>query len=357
MRLAATLFMATAVFLTHSHAAAQPAPAPRFRIAHLRADPESPVDAAAFDRFRDFAATSAPAVRDALRAEGLADDIAILSADTPQILSEWMAQEQADAVFCPATTLRAAAPGAYDVAFQTRRRRDNASPAGDRVWQRGVLMARTGSPLARAAAGFTAPAPTSSAPAPSAAFAAALAGRPVAMVAPGSAAGHVYPWLKLAELTSNTLPVPSDILFCGSPEEVVKAVTNGIADLGACPEGVMEDVMARAGAADGVDLLTTPPLRVIARTGALPTDPVAFRARFRPVGGPSGRDSPVGREMREALRRFFALDPALPQLVPSSADRFEALAADMARMDALATDRDRAAAAAPPALNSARPRP
>lgn len=307
-----------------SAAAAGQEPGRLFIIGHLRGDPESPLDATVFDRLRDFL-LGLPAIRTAMAQEGVSG-IEVQSADSVNILIDWMNQEQVDLAFAPAVAFTRQT-GDYDAVFQLRRpRRDIIDPRGDRVVHRGVIFVNNRSRL------FRAPRPGPELTdylrreLPS-----YLATHPVAFVSSFSAAGYFYPHLRLADLTSNTQP--QSYFFCGSPEEVVKSVINGVAEIGACDEGVIEEVLGSGpeGLLDAKDRL----VRVILETSTIPTDPVALRARWHPRAG-----SVLGAEIRNGLRAFFERHPEFPRLVSSSRERFDELQESLERFHELGRERE-----------------
>ncbi len=321
--------------------------APRlFIIGHLRADPESPLDAAAFDRLRAFL-LDLPSVREAMVKERV-ESIEIQSADSENVLVDWMNQEQVDLVFPPAMAF-IRQDGQYDPVYQlSRPGRDIVSPSGDRVVHRGVVFVNNRSPLFRAFSGRISEAALREA------LPRYLAGRSVAFVSSYSAAGYYYPYIRLAELTSNTQP--QSAVFCGSSEEVVKSVLNGVYEIGACDQGVIEKVLASGppGLKEQRDKL----LRVILETDAIPTDPVAFHFRWHPRTGQNGRPSPLGREIRSGIQAFFDMNRDLPRLLPSSDDRYDELEQSRERFNELVRDRESRTSAAPfPSITRTAARP
>ncbi|MCX7018376.1 MAG: PhnD/SsuA/transferrin family substrate-binding protein [bacterium] len=265
-----------------------------FRIGHITGDPESPLGGDVLYALRD-ALVSSPLVQQAMR-EANVGAIAVLSSDSHQDLIQRMDQNEFDLVFCSSVDF-VQQNGDYEAVFQLRRPRDSFDPNGGRVFHRGVVFVNNRSPLF-------------SDEITSDRLGAYLSGREIAMVGSFSAAGYIYPLLKIAALPGQRPPPIS--MFCDSSEEVVKNVVNGAAEIGACDGGVIEEVLARNGLAEERNRL----VRIVMETDPIPTEPVALRANWLPRG------SAFGRELRDALRQFFARDNKLPRLQNSSRDKF-----------------------------------
>jgi ABC-type phosphate/phosphonate transport system substrate-binding protein len=280
----------------------------RFRIGYLRSDPESRLGSASLYNLRDQL-LSQEGFRRELGGAGF-DSVDILSSDSHEDLVQRMGQNEFDLVFCTAKDF-VSQKGDYEVVFQVRRPGDAFDARGQRVFHKGIVFVNNRSPL------FTASQPLQL-------LAGRLAAGPVAMVSSYSAAGYVYPSLKLAAHTSSTLP--SRILFCGSSEEVVKHVINGVSEIGACDAGVLEEVLRQGGIAGRQDEL----VRVILETDPIPTDPVVFRSIHVP------RVSPLGRQLQDAMRALFARDAALPRLESSSNGKYEDMRRNIAAFEAMA---------------------
>jgi ABC-type phosphate/phosphonate transport system substrate-binding protein len=236
--------------------------------------------------------------------------IDLLSSDSHEDLVQRMGQDEFDIVFCTAKDF-VSQRGGYEVVFQLRRPGDAYDARGQRVFHKGVVIVNNRSPL------FGAPQPAQG-------IAERLSAGAIAMVSSYSAAGYVYPCLKLAAQTSDTLP--SRILFCGSSEEVVKHVVNGITEIGACDAGVLEEVLRQSGIGEYQHDL----VRVIMETDPIPTDPVVFRLAHMP------RVSALGREMQDAMRAVFAREAGLPRLESSSSAKYEDLRRNISAFEAMA---------------------
>lgn len=274
-----------------------------FRIGYVRGDAEALVRPSVFHEMRDWL-LAAPEVQRGMQREGISE-IALLAADSHENLIQRMEAGEFDVVFCTARDF-VIQNGPYEVIFQLRRPQDTFDPRGDRVFHRGVVFVNNRSPL------FTGQLTS--------ARLSEFFGSLDAMAVVGSAAGYDYPLLKIASLTSGTLP--RRILFCDSSQEVVKSVINGVAGAGACDAGVIEQVLRENGLEKQQDKL----VRVVLNTDPIPTDPVAINQAWLPAG------SRFGREVRDALKKFFARpEPGLPRLENASSSRYADLRENIAR--------------------------
>jgi ABC-type phosphate/phosphonate transport system substrate-binding protein len=236
------------------------------------------------------------------------DDIVFQASDSHQSLRDWwMSQNQVDLAFCSAVDF-VLQRGNYQPLFQFRGHSYNTG--GNPHFHRGVIFVNNRSSF------FTSELPASI-------LGRALAGREIAMVG-HSAAGYFYPSLKLASLTSNTLPRRP--VFCGSSEEVVKYVISGITEAGACEKTVLQQVLHQHG------LIQSEVVRVILETDLIPTDPVAIQERWLP------RKSLLGRELKKALREFFRRpEHGLPRLEDTNADAYADIRENLKKFQGLAS--------------------
>jgi ABC-type phosphate/phosphonate transport system substrate-binding protein len=246
-----------------------------------------------------------PGVAQTLPEAGL-NGVVVLATDSHQDLIQRMDAGEFDLVFCTSMDY-VSQTGPYEALFQLRRPRDRFDPQGERVYHSGVIFVNHRSPLFR---GNASPAEMGY----------ALLNTDIAMVGSFSAAGYVYPVVKIASLTSDTLPVR--VVFCDSPEEVVKHVVNGVYGAGACDAGVVEEVLSAAGLTAERDAL----LRVVLETDPIPADPVVVRTDWLP------RNSELGRQLRDALRQFFTGRPDLPRLQAATDANFDDLRRNLARL-------------------------
>ncbi len=303
-------FLVIAIFalVTLAPAAADPTSASAvLRIGCLRTDPEARLGPGALFGLRDYL-VSATLSSQPMRERGVTD-IAVISSDSHEDLVQRMGQNEFDLVFCSASDF-VSQRGDYEVLYQFRRPRDSYDPRGQRVFHKGVIFAGVSSPL------FPGPDPTSL-------LTQFLSREEIAMVSSYSAAGYVYPCLKLAAFTSNTLP--GRIRFCGSAEEVVKNVVAGSVGLGACEAGVIEEVFRQ----NGIERERERLVRVILETDPIPTDPVVVRSGWLP------RHSPAGRELQDALRTYFASDSQLPRLELSASAKYDDLRRNVEALEAM----------------------
>jgi ABC-type phosphate/phosphonate transport system substrate-binding protein len=208
------------------------------------------------------------------------DDVGLFPADGGGDLLRRLDAVEFDLAFVP-SRLWAEQQAGYTVVLQTRRSRDFTATRGNRVLQRGVVFASPRSPL------FTEADPASPA------ARRRLAEARIAVVSSQSMAGFVAPMLGLQAEFGVTHP-SGGLLWFESSAEVAKAVLAGLADVGACEAGALEEVMREAGLDDEADSYR----RVLLRTAPVPTDPVVVRPSLAPAR------SPLGRELRRSLRQF-----------------------------------------------------
>lgn len=276
-----------------------------FRIGYLHGDPEAQLRPGVFYQLRDFL-LKRTALRDEMTSAGISD-IVLLSSDSHENLIERMSHNEFDLAFCSAKDFVSQA-GDYNAIYQLKRASDRFDPRGQRVFHFGEIFVNNRCEL----------------------FKGELSPERlqryfkdcdrIALVSSFSAAGYDYPLLKIAEVTTNTLP--SGIMFCQSSEEVVKHVMNGVSEVGACDAGVLDKVLERNELLDEKAQL----VRVILQTAVIPTDPVALQTNWVP------RESAFAQEMIQALREFFRPDAGLPRLQSSSNDKYEDLRQNVLRL-------------------------
>lgn len=272
-----------------------------FRIGYLSQDPEAPLSSNVMFKLRDFLLNRAD-LREAMEAENM-KGIDVLSSDSHQDLTQRMSLNHFDLVFCSSVDY-VSQSGAYEPLFQLRRPGDRFTPSGDRVFHYGEIFVSRKSELFPPAAVRKAD------------LSAYFSTHEIAVSGSYSAAGYIYPQLKIADLTSAS--VSWKPVFCASPEEVVKCVINGIAEIGACDSGVIEEVLASNGLSQYHDEL----VRVLWQTDPIPTDPVAVLPKWLP------RRSRLGDVLAEALPLFFSAP--LPGLENSSRDKYADLRMNLA---------------------------
>src|SRR5690606_3240764 len=128
-----------------------------------------------------------------------------------------------------------------------------------RVWHSGVIFVNNRSPL------FTMETSAAVAALPQ-----YVMSRQMAMVGSSSAAGYVYPYLALDRLTTSASVINARSVFWESSSEVVKAVLNGMHEVGACDASAVNEVLKAYGLLDQKDKL----VKEILRTDPVPRDPI-----------------------------------------------------------------------------------
>lgn len=304
-------------------AAAQPgpviAPAPTlFRIGYIRQDPESVTSSAIFQKLRDFLVNQ-PEIRQQMQVDGVADIIA-QSFDSHRLLVEAMDAEQIDLAFCSVIDF-GFQRGSYEPVFQIRRPGDPHSSSGNRrAWHSGVIFVNSRSPL------FDLPTTVAVQRLPE-----YLQNQEMAMVGSSSAAGYVYPFLALDRISSEPVTRLRSV-FWQSSTEVVKAVVNGIHEVGACDAMAIDEVLK------GSDLLPYKDklLKEILRTDPVPRDPVVIHTRWLITDAFEPRDSAeLGRRILRGVAGFFGSDPTLPRLDRTSPEAYKEVMDNVQRFQQL----------------------
>lgn len=288
-----------------------------FRIGYLTPAGESPLNQEWY-RSLKTALENDPAVARAMRETGISG-VALRPSGYPEDLLQRMLVEEFDLVFCPAMVYvqerlaqkNRGAAGHYSVMFRTLRRQDAADTRStEQVRHRGVLFVRRASALGQ------------------------KPGEPriedvkrildsttLAVAGSYDAAGFFYIRKMLWEEFDRC--EPREFLYCGTPQEAVKAVVSGLCDAGACEESVLREVIAGIpGKTDPRDLV-----RAIKETKPLPTDPVVIHERYDPVE----RRSELGRAVHDALRAFYdaSKDPGVPRLFPGLDGAYDPMEDDL----------------------------
>ena len=261
-----------------------------FRIGGVLNNPDTKVDAELILQLKDFL-ESRPGTHKVIAEAGF-QGIEVQSFEAHRLLVEAMDAEQVDLAFCSSLDY-ISQPGNYRAVFQLRLPNDH--PGRGRLYHYGSIFVNNRSPL------FGLKKDEAQARLPK-----FLAAKEIALVGPNSASGYIYPYLKLSDLAGTT---PLQIRTWGSSEEVVKAVINGIAPIGACDAGAVDEVLAeRALLPYRNDLI-----KEVARTEPLPRDPVALLNKWSP------ERSEVGREIVAGVKAFFDQLPGnMPRVQPSS---------------------------------------
>ncbi len=290
-------------------------PGSSFRIGYIRVDPDTATTSGVYQRLLEFL-VSQPDIQAAMSAAGVSGIIP-QSFDTHSLLIEAMDAEQIDMAFCSVLDF-AYQRGSYEPVFQLRRPGDPHSSTGDRrVWHSGVIFVNRESPLF------------------SLSDAAAIAALPeyvmaheMAMVGSSSAAGYVYPYLALDRLTTTVPVINARSVFWNSSSEVVKAVINGIHEIGACDASAIDEVLAAHGLLKAKARL----VKEILRTDPVPRDPIVIHTRW--LGGAAYTATPateLGRQMTRGVSGFFQSEPALPRLERTSREPYQEVAENLER--------------------------
>ncbi len=317
------VFLITLMILgaTAVHAQSPPAENGRtvFRIGYIRQDPESVTTTGVFQRMREFLLAQA----EIQASMELADvhEIMLQSFDSHRLLVEAMDAEQLDLAFCSVIDY-GYQRGSYEPVFQLRRPGDPHSSTGNRrVWHSGVILVNNRSPL------FDMPATAAATALPE-----YLQSREIAMVGSSSAAGYVYPYLALDRLTTGPTVSQVRSVFWGSSTEVVKAVLNGIHEVGACDASAIDEVLNAYGLSEHKNHL----LKVVLRTDPVPRDPVVLHTRWLNSSGFQTRpQAELGRRLTRAVAGFFETDPALPTLDRTTRDAYLEVTENVQRFQSL----------------------
>jgi hypothetical protein len=287
-------------------------PNPAFRIGFVRQDPEAITTAGVYQRLREFLLAQ-PDLQNAMKSAGLEEReasswIILQSFDSHRLLIEAMDAEQVDLAFCSVIDY-AYQRGSYEPIFQLRRHGDPHSSTGDRrVWHSGVIFVNNRSPL------FTMETSAAVAALPQ-----YIISREMAMVGSSSAAGYVYPYLALDRLTTSVPVINARSVFWESSSEVVKAVLNGMHEVGACDASAVNEVLGAYGLLDQKNKL----VKEILRTDPVPRDPIVIHTRWLASSPYSTTPAAAaGRELIRAVSGFFQASPNLPQLERTSREPF-----------------------------------
>lgn len=290
-----------------------------FRIGFLRNDLDGTVPQDHFNRLRLYLLSN-PDIKTNMALAGV-EDIVLQSFDSNPLLVEAMDGEQLDLVFCGVLDY-ASQKGDYEPVFQIRKSGDaHSSSGGSRVWYSGVIFVNNLSPLFRLDTTTTLEL-----------LPEYLAQREIAMVGANSAAGYVYPLLSIADLTTDTQSINKQrVVFWNSSADVVKAVLNGIHEVGACEANILDNVLLQSGlAAIQKDLV-----RVILKTNPIPRDPVVLHNRW--LAGETGFralpeiDSLLGRELLRGIQEYYESLPEGVKLERTSPETFTEVSENLER--------------------------
>jgi len=236
--------------------------------------------------------------------------------DSHRFLIEAMDAEQLDLAFCSVIDF-AYQRGSYMPVFQLRRPGDpHSSTADRRVWHSGVIFVGRQSEL------FDMNSTETLDHLPN-----YVMNHELAMVGSSSAAGYVYPYLALDRLTTAVPLINAPSIFWESSSEVIKAVINGIHEIGACDASAIDEVLKAHGLLDKKHLL----IKEVLRTDPVPRDPIVLHNRWLNTAESDPRASSLGREITRGIAAFFRSNPALPRLERTSEEPFDEVAENLQR--------------------------
>jgi ABC-type phosphate/phosphonate transport system substrate-binding protein len=271
-----------------------------FRLGFLRTDLEQELGMAWYETLKAYLEQN-DRVMKSLQEAGFSE-IAVLPTDGHEDMIQAMNHKEFDVAFCSSYVFAMVEQGTYHVILQLRRDSDIwDTRGGGRVLQKGVVFVNNRSPL------FTAD--LSSEAAMNQAIADYMPHQRMAFVSSYSAPSYVYPLVKLYRQFGGVQP--RSFIFCGSSEEVVKYVINGLVDIGACEAGVIDEVVR------SIDSNVRPErmVRVIFETDFLPTDPIVLKAEYYPR-------HPLGLAIKEAIKSFYNQGPPGKPRVENSQDLY-----------------------------------
>jgi hypothetical protein len=270
----------------------------RFRIGYMRPTHSSVFTGEWFRRLQRYLEEDAATSR-ALVEAGFAG-VATVAAEGFNDLVRRMDNRELECVFCPAKAY-CDQISSYTVVFQLKGPFDSGR-RGQSILQNGAIVVNSSHPLYR-------PRDARQNEVPPRVIVPYFRREPVALVSRYSAPGYIYPLMELVETGQPAWPTQQ--VFCGSSEEVIKMLLSDVMSIGACEEGLARETISRFGP-QALDILLV--------TDGCPTDPVVFHSRFRLDR------SPLGRRLESALKRFFAEQrPAGYQLVESNDSAFKGL--------------------------------
>ncbi|HPB31275.1 MAG TPA: PhnD/SsuA/transferrin family substrate-binding protein [Candidatus Sumerlaeota bacterium] len=153
----------------------------------------------------------------------------------------------------------------------------------------------------------------------------ALLSAPFAFVSAYNSTGYICPRLLLWRKFD--IRQPGEIIFCGSPDEVVKYVVSGLADAGACDAVALQSVLGNLPEYVMRDNL----VRTIMETAPVPTNPVVVRAALNP------RRSHLGRVLKSSLKTYYNSSgaPGSSRLADGREENFRVLKEEIAAFEKL----------------------
>jgi ABC-type phosphate/phosphonate transport system substrate-binding protein len=266
-------------------------PAAPLRIGYMEPETASPLNQDWFRGLKLFLETDRGCAGLRAAMAGRYDGFALVAAEGYNDLVRRMRAMEFDVVFCPAVAFAQqvadsfTTDGRYTVVFQIKGPTD----IGREPQRSGVIIVNRNHPLFRSPK-----ARASGRPVDEAELARRFAIEPVALVSRYSAAGYIDPMNRMLDAIGPSA-WPTQPIFCGSSEDVVKMVLSDVVWMGACEKGSVEQVMRLYGIQtpkdQAVDELVTMP--------GSPTDPIAFRWELRPRPG-----AELGRLLKAALSDY-----------------------------------------------------
>jgi len=210
------------------------------------------------------------------------DSIALIPTEGFVNCIQRMNIEEFEAVFCNAVVF-CEQKGNYKPILQMRMERDQwRSLGGQPVLQYGVVFVKGGAQLAETNN------PTKEE------IKNFVSGRAMGFVSQYSAAGYIVPMIKLKRDYSAS---PAEPVFCKSSEDVVKYVISGLIDIGACENGVIEEVLKKNKISDK---LRNKYIKVIFTTEPVPTDPLVVKESYLP------EKSSLGKVLKDFIQNYYS---------------------------------------------------
>ncbi len=270
-----------------------------FRIGFLRLDEEQPLGLDWYESLKRFFLKQ-PSLQLALKEKGFTG-IAILPADGYRDMLQRMDHNEFDLAFCSSVIFVEQA-GDYGPILQLRSEIFDSRGQG-MTFHKGVVIVGNHCPLF----GDKEPTPEE--------VRKYVTTHPMAFVSAHNATGYVYPRLVLWR--NYGVREPGDFIFCGSSEEVVKYVVNGLVDIGACDRDTL-DAVCRSYCPD-VEPHTQ--ARILFETPPAPTSPIVIRAALHP------QKSRLGRIIKGVLKIFYnnSKRPGVPRVADSRDENFKNL--------------------------------
>lgn len=207
------------------------------------------------------------------------EDIIILPSDSYRDMVQRMSHNEFDLVFCTAE-IYVEQDGDYEPILQQRRKRDIWGRG--QVFQKGEIWVNNKCPL------FNKNNLTRDE------IKKYIESENMAFVSSQSAPGYIYPRLKLYR--DFGIIQPAKFIFCNSSEEVVKYLVNDLVRIGACENGVVEEIFK----INGIEKEQDKVVKKIFETELLPTDPICVSKKISP------ENSQLGRVLASSLKKIYS---------------------------------------------------